>query len=152
VAFYQVSPRRASYLWRTAPLVALLWIFRGFAVALSPACVALGIDQMVDVHDEIAHVRIVDAAVRRLRAWQASALVGVDADGIARVHAGKGDAGELRELAAEDEVEKLPGASDAASGRAGWGSCPGDLRASVGQKEDPGPRANHAFTLPLKRL
>src|SRR5512144_364618 len=69
---------------------------------------SLGIEQSVQVNDEIAHVRVVDSLLRLCLPCDVGArIVRVDADDVDLVEILELSASELAELAAEDEVKQL---------------------------------------------
>src|SRR5215471_19044927 len=80
-------------------------------IARCPAASALGrlirirIEQSVQVHDEVAHVSIVDGLLRlRLPGGVGGGVIGIDPDNVQLVEVSEQDAVQVGEFAAEDEM------------------------------------------------
>src|SRR5262249_33420799 len=71
---------------------------------------ALRIEQPVQMHDEIAHMGVVDGLLRlRAPRRKGGGVIGIDADEVELVQILELGAVELRELAAEHEMQQLLG-------------------------------------------
>ena len=73
--------------------------------------VAVGLEQAMHMHDEIAHLRVVDGALRlRLPGRVGGRIVRIDADDVELVEILEFDAGDALLLDAELQMKKLVGA------------------------------------------
>src|SRR4029078_2217806 len=108
---------------------------------------SLGIEQSVQVNNEIAHVRVVDGLLRfRLPGDVGARIIRVDAEDLDLVEILELSASELGELAAQDEMQKLRfccgrisrhgSISGSISGKVGATLC--EFRFSVAHQSDQG--------------
>src|SRR5262249_23213518 len=73
------------------------------------AAIRLWVKQAMQMHDEIAHLRVIDASLRGVApGCMGLGIIWIDADDIERLEIGELDLVERRELAAEHEMQQLP--------------------------------------------
>ena len=70
--------------------------------------ICVGIEEAVQLHDEIAHMGVVDRRMRfRLPGGERGVIVGIDADDVEFRRIAEGDALQVDELAPENEMKRL---------------------------------------------